>query len=178
MNEICVKEIDCCGCPEMDACTMKKKDNLINKLFSRYGSASKYAEHTIHVWEVSTKEIKTQKEIISRMEHAQKTIEQLENYILMLQAYKIDLANRYNYLEISPKREKIKLERYKKYKGNVFYYLIFSEINLLDGEENETNRETYTGKEKKKACNRFEELKKERKNAIFEKDIEKKSWEK
>jgi hypothetical protein len=35
----------------------------------------------------------------------------------------------------------------------------------------------YTGKERKQAIERFEKLKKAKNNAIFEMDIDKKSWE-
>ena len=28
MKEICVKKIPCCGCPEMDTCTLEKSEKL------------------------------------------------------------------------------------------------------------------------------------------------------
>lgn len=33
MKEICVKKIPCCGCPEMDTCTLEKSESLLKELF-------------------------------------------------------------------------------------------------------------------------------------------------
>ena len=41
MKEICVKKIPCCGCPEMDTCTLEKSENLLKELFTRYGNYNK-----------------------------------------------------------------------------------------------------------------------------------------
>ena len=49
MKEICVKKILCCGCPDMDTCTLEKSENLLKELFTRYGSYTKeMSEKTIY----------------------------------------------------------------------------------------------------------------------------------
>ena len=50
-------------------------------------------------------------------------------------------------------------------------------MNLIDNHEELTQTIKYTGKERKRAIEDFEQLQKEKKNVIFEKDIEKRSWE-
>ena len=111
------------------------------------------------------------------MKRAEEDINRLENYILQLKAYEIALTERYNYLETVPKKQKIKLQRYKKYRGNVFYHIIFYEVNLDTNEEIEIKRTTYKGTERKQALIDFESLKTEYKSAIFVKDIEKSKYE-
>ena len=67
--------------------------------------------------------------------------------------------------------------REKRYQEKVFYYIQFYDVNLTDGHEELTHSIKYTGKERKQAIEHFEQLKKEKSNAIFEMDIDKKSWE-
>lgn len=94
-----------------------------------------------------------------------------------MQAYKIALTDRINYLLAVPTKGKIKLQRYKKYQGNVYYYIIFYTVNLDDGTETETNRITFKGTERKKALEAFKKLKEERKNTDFVEDIAKPQYE-
>lgn len=62
-------------------------------------------------------------------------------------------------------------------KKMVFYYIQFYDVNLVDGHEEMTRSIKYTGKERNQAIEHFEQLKKEKSNAIFEMDIAKKAWE-
>lgn len=178
MIEICNKNIPCCGCSNADTCTKKKQDQLFKEFFTKYTHYSTdSAEKTFHIWQEHPEKLHTQKEVLKRLNSADQDIEKLENYIAMLQAYKIELVKRYNYLETTPTKQKIKLQRYKKYQGNVFYYIIFYTVDLETGHEEETERRTYKGTERKQALEDFEKLKKENQNFLFEKDIDKKSWE-
>lgn len=36
MSNICIKKIPCCGCSNMDTCTLEKSENLLKELFTRY----------------------------------------------------------------------------------------------------------------------------------------------
>ena len=54
----------------------------------------------------------------------------------------------------------------------------FYTVNLLDGHEELTETIRYEGKERKKAIEHFEKLRKEKVGVIFEKDIERHYWEK
>lgn len=179
MIEICEKNIPCCGCPNMDSCTKAKQEDLFKEFFTKYSDYSKEsAERSIHIWQQHPEKLYTQKDVLYRLNSANQDIERLEKIIAMLQAYKIELVKRYNYLETTPTKQKIKLERYKKYQGNIFYYIIFYTVDLITGHEEETERRTYKGSDRKQAFTDFEKLCKEYKNAIIEKDITKKAWEK
>lgn len=59
----------------------------------------------------------------------------------------------------------------------MFYFIQFYTVNLVDGYEDLTEVIRYEGKERKKAIERFEQLKKEKTGVIFEKDIERARWE-
>lgn len=162
----------------MGACNAIKYQDLINEFFRLYGSCSmQEASKTIHIWHPHPETIHKSSEIIERIKRAEDDIIRLENYILQLKAYEIALTERYNYLETVPKKQKIKLQRYKKYRGNVFYYIIFYDVNLDTNEETEIKRNTYKGTERKQALIDFEALKTEYKSAIFVKDIEKSKYE-
>lgn len=98
-------------------------------------------------------------------------------YDVMFKIWKDRAANRYNFIKTAPTKHKIKLYREKRYQEKVFYYIQFYDVNLVDGHEEMTRSIKYTGKERKQAIEHFEQLKKEKSNAIFEIDIEKRSWE-
>ena len=179
MSNICIKKLPCCGCPDMDTCTLEKSENLLKELFTRYGSYTKeMSEKTIRIYEQHPEKLHTEKDILHYLDRSEKDIEQLERCILQLKAYQSALVERYNFIKTSPLKKKIKLLREKKYQGNVFYYLLFYDVNLSDDHEELTKTIKYTGKERKKALNHFEQLQKEKKDTIFEKDIEQRSWEK
>lgn len=178
MKEICVKKIPCCGCPEMDTCTLEKSENLLKELFTRYGNYNKeMSDKTIRIYEQHPEKLHTEKDILYYFDKAQKDIEQLERVILQLKAYENALTERYNFIKTAPTKQKIKLYREKRWKDKVYYYILFYSVNLIDNHEELTQTIKYTGKERKRAIEDFEQLQKEKKNVIFEKDIEKRSWE-
>lgn len=179
MIEICQKNILCCGCPDMDSCTKQKQEELYKKLFSKYGNYIKeYNTTQFYISCDHPEKMETESDVLKWLHHADQDIEKLELYIARLQAYKMELIKRYNYILTRPTKEKILLQRHKKYQGNVFYYIIFYLVDLETGTEKETNRITYKGTERKQAFTDFDKICKEHKNAIIEKDIEKKNWEK
>jgi hypothetical protein len=162
----------------MDTCTKKKQAELFKDFFTRYGTyEAETAEKTIHIWQQHPEKLYAQSDVLKYIESANKDIERLELTIAMLQAYKMELVKRYNYLETTPTRQKIKLQRYKKYRGNVFYYIVFYTVDLTTGHEEETQRKTYKGAERKQAFSDFETICKGNPQAIIEKDIEKSRWE-
>lgn len=178
MKEICVKKIPCCGCPEMDTCTLEKSDNLLKELFTRYGSYTKeMSEKTIRIYEQHPEKLHAEKDILHYFDKAQKDIEQLERVILQLKAYENALTERYNFIKTAPTKQKIKLYREKRYQDKVYYFILFYSVNLTDGHEELTKSIKYAGKDRRKAIEDFEQLRKEKKNTIFEKDIAKRSWE-
>lgn len=179
MLEICQKNIDCCGCPNMDTCNALKQEKLLHDLFDLYGNYHKdMTSKQFYITCEHPEKIETESDIMKWLDHANKDIEKLELYIARLQAYKMELVKRYNYIMTRPTKEKILLQRYKKYRGNVYYYIIFYTVDLETGTEKETDRKTYKGTEKKQALKDFETICKDHKNAIIIKDIDKKSWEK
>lgn len=178
MNEICVKKIPCCGCPEMDTCRREKAESLLRELFTRYGNYSEeMSEKVIRIYEQHPEKLHTEKDILHYFSQAQKDIERLERAILQLKAYESALTERYNFIKTAPTKEKIKLYREKRYQEKVFYFILFYSVNLEDGHEELTRSIKYAGKDRRKAIEDFEKLQKERTGVIFEKDIERGKWE-
>ena len=175
MKEEC--KINCCRCPKRDTCEIMH-ERLVNELFTVYGQPQKrMSEKVIRIYEQHPERLHTEKDILNSFEHTKQNLELLEEVILELKAYEIELTNRYNFIKTAPTRQKIKLYREKRYQEKVFYYIQFYDVNLTDGHEELTHSIKYTGKERKQAIEHFEQLKKEKSNAIFEMDIDKKSWE-
>lgn len=90
----------------------------------------------------------------------------------------MELVKRYNYILTVPTKEKILLKRHKKYRGNVYYYIIFYSVNLETGEETETDRKIYKGSERKKAFEDYNMICIDHVGAICEMDVERNKWEK
>ena len=178
MISFCTKKISCCGCPNTDTCTLEKSESLLKELFTRYGNYNKeMSDKVIRIYEQHPEKLYTEKDILHYFDRAQKDIEQLERLILQLKAYENALTERYNFIKTAPTKQKIKLYREKRYQDKVYYFILFYSINLIDGHEELTQSIKYTGKERKKAIEDFKQLQKEKKNVIFEKDIEKRYWE-
>ena len=170
-------KINCCRCPKHDTCEIMH-ERLINDLFTVYGQPQKrMSEKVIRIYEQHPERLHTEKDILNSFEHTKQNLERLEEVILELKAYEIELTKRYNFIKTAPTRQKIKLYREKRYQEKVFYYIQFYDVNLTDGHEELTHSIKYTGKERKQAIEHFEQLKKEKNNVIFEIDIDKKSWE-
>ena len=104
-------------------------------------------------------------------------IEELKETISELEEYRKDLAERYAALEVMPYRRVLSIIRKRAYKGNVTFTVeikkIYSDCTQID-----ELSETFTGKEKKAALARFEELAKAYPGIETVKDLEKKNWEK
>lgn len=178
MKEMCLKKITCDRCPNKSTCTMKKQEELYKALFTRFGHyIEETSEKVVRLYEQHPNSLHNEKDILNSFEHARKDIEILENYILQLKAYQSALTERYNFIKTSPVKKKIKLHRERRWKSNVFYFIDFYNINLNDGYEELTHSIKYTGKERRDAIKHFEELKKEKRDTIFEMDIEPARWE-
>lgn len=170
-------ETNCCRCPERDTCE-NMHERLMKELFTIYGQSQKQmSDKVIRIYEQHPERLHTEKDILNSFARVNQDLERLEEVILELKAYQIELTNRYNYIKTAPTKQKIKLYREKRYQEKVFYYIQFYDVNLTDGHEEMTHSIKYTGKERKQTIEHFEQLKKEKKNTIFEKDIAKKSWE-
>lgn len=168
---------NCCRCPEYGTCDFSQ-EKLIKNLFSKYGSYHKEtSDKVIRIYEQHPEQLHTQKDVLNSLKRAQSDIDQLAEVIEELKAYRIALTERYNFLEISPMKKKIKLLRKKRYQDKVYYYLLFYSVNLSDGHEELTDSIKFSGKDRKKAIDEFERLKSSEKNTIFEKDIENRPWE-
>lgn len=145
-------------------------------LFERYGSPTRSAEFSrsyTHLYRPDL--IESVESVASYDGQAARVIAECQRLIEQMTAYRQDLVIRYNELATMTSREEITLERINCY-GSISYYLRFATV-YEDGTRCETASERYEGKQRHKAIARFEALKKERRNAEFIKDIDKKQWE-
>ena len=145
-------------------------------LLTQYGSERESAEHRIYIYCQAPKTLKKCDEVARRDRSTEETINQLESYIEGLKDYRRALAARYAELETMTYADRLELERYPHWSGGIKYY-----VRIVRTYEDSTSEnvlsETYRGKERRKALDRFEELKKQRPGIDAVKDIERKSWE-
>lgn len=167
---------NCCRCPERDTCAEKAQKQL-DDLFSQYGTPQKQMSNKkVYIYELHPENLYSVDAVSNSFKHVERTLEELEELMDELKTYRVALAKRYNYVVTAPTRQKIKLQRYNH--DCVTYIIHFYTVFLTDGHEEEDYKKKrhYTGKDRREAIKDFEQLKSQYPNAIFEKDIECKSW--
>ena len=146
-------------------------------LLMQYGSEADSAEQRIYIYAEAPKRLKTTREVSYRDKTAAADIMRLEKLIDDLKDYRQALAARYAQLETMTYRERLELERYPRICGGGISYYVRIVRTYEDDTSEKVLSETYSGKERRKAFDRFEELKKQRPGIEAIKDIERKSWE-
>ena len=145
-------------------------------LLTQYGSERESAEHRVYIYAQAPRKLSTTRDVAYRDQTAARDIAQLEKLIADLKDYRQALAARYNELVTLPYSTRLTLERAPHWKGHIEYIVTITKT-LSDGTATDELREVYPGKERKKAFDRFEELKKQRPGIEAVKDIERRSWE-
>ena len=153
------------------------QDKALKGLFSRYGHPSTEADIRISGYLLNPDDLDTTARVKDYDQTAERTIQELEKKIRQLKAYRIALAERYNYLATAPTVPVVRLIRQKTYQGKVFYYLEVYSRNLLDGKEVKTNSTTFPGKERHKAITAYNDYVQAHPGIAAEMDIGKRSWE-
>ena len=145
-------------------------------LFQRYGSPSREAEINIRGYLVKPDKL-TQERIRGFDKSAAGIIARCEETIAALQDYRRALAARYAELESAPYALRLELKREAGWRGKGVDYYVNIYRTYEDGTEVMELNEHYTGKQRREALARFEELKKQRPGIEAVKDIERRSWE-
>ena len=146
-------------------------------LLYRYGSEQDSAEVRPYIYIQNPRKLNTPEEIAYRDKSAADNIRQLETIIDNLKDYRQALAARYGELETMPYTRLLKLERHHHWKGHIEYIVTITKTHS-DGTKVRELLESYTGKERRKAIARYQELQKQRPGIESEMDIEKRQWEK
>lgn len=146
------------------------------KYLTRYGSPAETGEIRFSIYLTDPAKLTTPKDIVWRDKHIAEDITRLESVLEALRDYRKDLAARYGELETMPYTRRLKLERHPHWEGHIEYIVTitrkFSDNTVID-----ELREVYSGKERKKAFDRTAELLKQNPGIPYEKDIERRSWE-
>lgn len=145
-------------------------------LLNRFGYEQDTAEVRPYIYIQSPRKLSTPEEIAYRDKHAAESIAQLERIIEDLKDYRKALAARYGELETLPYTRVLKLERCPHWKGHIEYIVTITKT-LSDGTKLKEIREVYTGKDRRKAIARYQELQKQFPGIASEMDIEKRQWE-
>lgn len=157
----------------------KENETLLAEMFQRYGHPTDQAEITLRGYFVKADSINETDRIQSHDESAARMIRECQAVISRLTAYRLSLAERYNYLSVAPSIPVVRLERDKNsYDGKVYYYLRILRRFLDDKTEVEERREKYPGAERHKAIADYKAYMKAHPGITAEMDIGKKRWEK
>lgn len=150
----------------------------LDDLFTRYGSPADEAEFRIFGYYTKADSIDELDRIKRADENVAQDIESLQRKIRQLSAYRVSLAERYNFLATAPTVPVVRLTRYKdSYTNKVFYHLQTFDRNLLDGHEVQTSRATYPGTDRHKAIDDFKKYVKSHPGIESEMNIKKARWE-
>lgn len=151
---------------------------LLAELFSRYGSPSTDGEIRITRYLTRADQLNRPADIKRYDENALYTIAELEKTIETLKAYRLSLAERYNYLSTTPTVPVVRLERHRgRYDNKVYYYLQTFRRMIDDGAEVKESEVKYSGTDRRKALADFNAYVKAHPGIIAEKDIEPAKWE-
>lgn len=156
--------------------TTENNDALSN-LFTRYGSQSKDAEIRISDFLIRPDALDELDRVQYYDKSAAETIKRLQYHIELLTAYRLSLAERYNYLATSPTIPVVRLKRHRNYDGKVFYYLQTFRRNINDSREVMEESKKYTGTERHRAIADYKAYLKSHPGIIAEMDIAKSKWE-
>lgn len=168
LEEKC-KKLKCAECPKVDTCTKKHFKNI----FTKYGYyTTNLAETGARFYLQHPEELHKKEDVLHYLQKIDGYKKELEELKKQLDAYAAEMTERYNFLLLSPTKEKIVLQRKKDtWKNLVYYFIVFYSVNLNDGHETETERIKFKGTERKQAFQKFKELQNANKNAIFEEKI-------
>ena len=119
----------------------------------------------------------TQKDIDWQEQSAARCIAEAQELIADLQEHRKALAARYAELASAPYKLRLELKREAGWRGKGVDYYVNIYRTYDDGTEVMELNEHYTGKQRREALARFEELKKQRPGIEAVKDIERRSWE-
>ena len=148
-----------------------------HKYLTRYGSPAETGEIRFSIYLTDPAKLTTPKDIAWRDKHIAEDITRLESVLEALRDYRKDLAARYGELETMPYTRVLKLERHPHWKGNIEYIVTITR-QYSDKTGVLELRESFPGKERKKAFDRYNALLKQYPGIRNEMDIEKRSWEK
>lgn len=144
-------------------------------LLMMYGSEQESAEKRVYIYCQSPKKLTKTADVVYRDNSAAENIARLEKLLDDLKDYRRALAARYAELETMAYTDRLEIERYPGY-GIKYYVRIIRTYE--DGTTEKVLHETFTGKQRREALKRFEELKKQHPGMEAIKDIERRSWEK
>lgn len=145
-------------------------------VFTRYGRPSTEGRVEIRGYLLLPDQL-VEKEIQHYDESAGRLIAECEAMIESMKEYRQALAARYAMLTTSPYRLRLELERDPHWRGKCVDYYVRIIKTYEDGTEVKDLSEHYTGKERRQALARFEELRKQRPGIEIKKDIERRRWE-
>ena len=142
-------------------------------------NGDRYAETRPWIMFYNTAKLSTVDGIARADGRAARDIADLENIIADLREYRQALAARYAELETMAYTYTLKLERCHRftYRKTYIEYTVTLVKTMEDGTTCEELREVYPGKKRKRAFERFAEIKKQRPGITAIQDTDKKQWE-
>lgn len=141
-----------------------------------HGNRGGYIEVRNWLYMYDTAKLTTPEDVARADRTAAGDLLRLEALAADLREYRQALAARYAELETMGYKYTLLLERYPHWKGHIEYTVTLRKT-MDDGSQIDELREVYGGKDRRKALDRFAELKRQRPGIETVQDIAKKSWE-
>ena len=150
----------------------------LQDLFMKYGNPSTESDVRMSIYMIHSDALNELDKVLYYDSKAVDVINEFERKIEQLKAYRIALAERYNYLATAPTQPVVRLKRERRYYENkVYYFLVTYSRNMLYGSEVQTSSTKYAGQERHKAITDYKAYIKSHPGIIAEMNIEKPKWE-
>ena len=133
-------------------------------------------EHKVNYYEIYSIEEMTPDMILSENNRIERTLKELEELRQWLKEYQLQLAEQYNKLATSGIHTRITLQREKRWKEKVFYFIRIEEV-YSNGAIKQVSCDRFEGTERHIAISKFNELCKANPHWEQVKDIKKPKWE-
>ena len=137
-----------------------------------------YTKYDVYEHAYPVNNYSSAKQLLDVDRRIERSIKDAHELIEGLQEYRKALAKRMQELATMASHTRCKLERHpKRWNDDIITYTITTETIYEDGTAERLSCEKYLGKQRREAIAEFERLKKASPHWEFEKDIEKKHWE-
>lgn len=148
------------------------------ELFSHCWNSSMEAQIQPRCYVIHPDKLDTLDRVELYDQSAVRMVQEMEDYIEVLKGYRQALAERYAALASMPYTYRLELKRYKGWSDKRVTYTLRLVRVYEDGHEEDEEKTTYAGTERRKALKEYETMKKARPGISCLLDLEKRIWEK
>lgn len=133
---------------------------------------------TYYIYLYNPKSIDTPEYVRTKDSYVQEDISRLEEALVILKQYRLELMERYRYLSETPPTTELVLRRERSFRSSRITYRLLLCKSYPDGTQHSEQISSHPGKERKQAISEYNAYCKAHPGLPHRMDIEKAKWEK